>query len=160
RRRFVHSWELLNDNLNSSQFTRQIHPGAAVVVPALRARGVSRNPLLWLNLVCLDAPLVAICWQWIFSRSFHVSVPLGHWAALFLTAWIIYMADRFGDSLSLVTDQPKSVRQQFCWQHKGIWFVSIICVAVIDIVAVLQAVNYETAVVGAVLGTLTIAYLA
>lgn len=147
-------------NLNSSRFTRQIHPGAAAVVPALRARGLSRNPLFWLNLVCLDAPLVAICWQWIFSRSFHLSVPLGHRAALFLTAWIIYVADRFGDSLSLVTGQPKSVRQQFCWRHKGIWFASIICVAVIDIVVVLRAVNYETAVVGAVLGALTIAYVA
>src|SRR6266513_3820791 len=147
-------------NLNSSQFTRQIHPGAAVVVPALRARAVSRNPLFWLNLVCLDAPLVAICWQWIFSRSFLLSVPVGHRAALFLSAWIISLADRFGDSLSLVTGQPKSVRQQFCCQHKGIWLVSIICVAVIDIVVVLQAVNYETTLAGAVLGTLTIAYLA
>src|SRR5205809_7377155 len=120
-------------NLNSSQFTRQIHPDAAVVVSALRARAVLRSPLLWLNLVCLDAPLVAICGQWIFSRSFHLSVPIGHRAALFLTAWIIYLADRFGDSLSLVTGQPKSVRQQFCCRHKGIWLVSIFCVAVIDI---------------------------
>jgi len=147
-------------NFNSSQFTRQIHPGAAVVVPVLRARAVSRNPLLWLNLVCLDAPLVAICWQWIFAGSFHLSVPAGHRAALFLTAWLIYLADRFGDSLSLVTDQPKSVRQQFCLQHQGISLVFIICVAVVDLIVVLQTVNYETAVPGAALGAFTIAYLA
>jgi hypothetical protein len=147
-------------NLSNLHFTRQIDPRATIVMRGLRARAVSRNPLLWLNLVCLDAPLVAICWQWIFSRSFLLSVPVGHRAALFLTAWIIYLADRFGDSLSLVTGQPKSVRQQFCQRHKGIWLVSIICVAVIDIVVVLQAVNYETAVTGAVLGALTIAYVA
>jgi uncharacterized membrane protein len=126
----------------------------------LRDRAVSRSPLLWLNLVCLDAPLVAICWQWILAHSFHLSVPVGHRVALFLTAWVIYLADRFGDSVSLVTGEPKSVRQQFCLRHKSTWLVSIICVAVVDLIVVLQAVNYETAVPGAVLGAFTIAYVA
>ncbi len=126
----------------------------------LEDRAVSRSPLLWLNLVCLDAPLVAICWQWIFAHSFHLSVPGGHLAALFLTAWVIYLADRFGDSVSLVAGQPKSARQQFCSRHKNIWLVSIICVAVFDLIVILRAVNYETAVPGAVLGAFTIAYVA
>ncbi len=126
----------------------------------LQDRAVRRSPLLWLNLVCLDAPLVAICWQWIFAHSFHLSVPPGHRAALFLTAWIIYLADRFGDSMSLVAGQPKSVRQQFCLRHKRIWLVSMICVALFDVIVVLRAVNFETAVIGGVLGAFTIAYLA
>ena len=105
----------------------------------------AQSPLLWLNLVCLDAPLIAICWQWIFAYSFHLSVRPGHWAALFLTAWIIYLADRLGDSLSVVAGEPKSLRQQFCLRHKNIWFVSIICVGVLDLIVVLRAVNYETA---------------
>jgi hypothetical protein len=116
--------------------------------------------LLWLNLVCLDAPLVAICWQWIFAHSFHLSVPAGHRAALFLTAWIIYLADRLGDSMSLVAGQPKSLRQQFCLRHKRIWLVSMICVGLFDLIVVLRAVNIETAVLGGVLGAFTIAYLA
>jgi hypothetical protein len=159
-KKFVHSWNCKTINLNSSHFTRQIHPRAAVIMHASRDCAVSRSPLLWLNLVCLDAPLVAICWQWIFAHSFHLCVPVGHRAALFLTAWIIYLADRFGDSVSLVTGQPKSVRQQFCLRHKSIWLVSIICVAVFDLIVVLQAVNHETAVPGAVLGAFTIAYVA
>jgi hypothetical protein len=141
-------------------FTRQIDPRATMVMRGLEDRAVSRSPLLWLNLVCLDAPLVAICWQWIFAHTFHLSVPLGHRAALFLTAWIIYLADRFGDSVSLVTGQPKSVRQQFCLRHKSLWLFSIIGVAAIDLIVVLRAVNYETAVPGAVLGAFIIAYLA
>ena len=131
-----------------------------MVMRGLEDRAVSRSPWLWLNLVCLDAPLVAICWQWIFAHSFHLSVSVGHRAALFLTAWIIYLADRFGDSVSLVTGHPKSVRQQFCLRHKSIWLVSIICVAVFDLIVVLQAVNHETAVPCAVLGAFTIAYVA
>ena len=126
----------------------------------MRDRAVSRSPLLWLNLVCLDAPLVAICWQWIFAHSFDLSVPVGDRAALFLTAWIIYMADRFGDSVSLVAGQPKSVRQQFCLRHKSISLVSIIWVAAVDVIVVLRAVDYETSVPGVVLGALTIVYLA
>ncbi len=129
-------------------------------MPGLNDRAVSRSPLLWLNLVCLDAPLVAICWQWIFAHSFHLSVPIGHRAALFLTAWIIYLADRFGDSVSLVAGQPKSARQQFCLQHKSIWLVFIICVAVVDVIVVLRTVNHDTVAPGAVLGAFTIAYLA
>jgi hypothetical protein len=156
----VHSWNCETINLNSSHFTAQIHPRVAAVMRGSPDRAAPRSPLLWLNLVCLDAPLVAICWQWIFAHSFHLSVPVGHRAALFLTAWIIYLADRFGDSLSLVPGQPKSVRQQFCLRHKSIWLVSIICFAVIDLIVVLRAVNYETAVPGAVLGALTIAYVA
>jgi hypothetical protein len=131
-----------------------------MVMRGLQDRVVSRSPWLWLNLVCLDAPLVAICWQWIFAHSFHLSVPVGHRAALFLTAWVIYLADRFGDSVSLATGQPKSVRQQFCLRHKSIWLISIICVAAVDLIVVLRAVDYETAVPGTVLGAFTIVYLA
>jgi hypothetical protein len=126
----------------------------------LQNRVVSRSPWLWLNLVCLDAPLVAICWQWIFAHSVHLSVPIRHQAALFLTAWVIYLADRLGDSVSLVRGQPKSVRQQFCLRHKSLWLVSIIGVAALDMIVVLRAVDYETAVPGAILGAFTIAYLA
>jgi hypothetical protein len=123
-------------------------------------RAALSSPLLWLNLVCLDAPLVAICWQWVFAHGFRLSVPLGHWTALFLTAWVIYLADRLGDSLSVVAGEPKSLRQQFCLRHKNIWFVSITCLGVLDLIVVLRAVNYETAVLGGILGTFTIAYLA
>jgi len=130
-----------------------------MVTCGLQDHAVSRSPLLWLNLVCLDAPLVAICWQWVFAHSFHLSVPVGRRAALFLTAWIIYLADRFGDSVSLVAGQPKSARQQFCLRHKSLWLAAIICVGVIDLIAILRAVNYETAVPGAVLGAFTITYV-
>lgn len=152
--------ELLTINPNNLHFTRQIDPHATMVMRGLQDRAVSRSPLLWLNLVCLDAPLVAICWQWIFGHTFHLSVPVGHRAALFLTAWIIYLADRFCDSVSLAAGQAKSVRQQFCLRHKSLWLVSVICVAAVDLIVVLRAVNYETAVPGAVLGALTIVYLA
>jgi hypothetical protein len=45
-------------------------------------------------------------------------------------------------------------------RHKTLWLVSIICAAALDLIVVLRAVNYETAVPGAVLGAFTIAYVA
>lgn len=144
---------------DNSHLTQQAHPRVTVLM-GWQARAVSRNPLLWLNFVCLDAPLVAISWQWLFAHNFHLVVPLGHRIALFLTAWLIYLADRFGDSNSLRSSQPKSLRQQFCLRHLNTWLGAIVCVAIVDALAVLKAVDYGTLVPGAILGVLTILYVA
>ena len=47
------------------------------IAPAARARQ-NYSPVIWLNLFCLDAPLVALAWQWLFARSFgaHLTWPL------------------------------------------------------------------------------------
>ena len=36
------------------------------------------SPVVWLNLLCLDAPIVAVTWQWLFGRTFgaHLDFPL------------------------------------------------------------------------------------
>jgi hypothetical protein len=68
---------------------------------------------LWLNLVCLDAPLVAVAWLGLFARSFHTPLQAGNCIALFLTAWLIYLADRFADCDSLEPGSPRSLRQEF-----------------------------------------------
>jgi hypothetical protein len=145
-------------NAENSQLAQPIHPRAMVRLGP-RTHALARSPLLWLNLVCLDAPLVAICWQWIFAYSFHITVPAGNWAALFLSAWLIYLADRFGDAISVRPSQPKSVRQQFCLGRRKIWLASIFCVGVMDAIVILKWVDYETIWAGAFLGAITIAYV-
>src|SRR4051812_43384418 len=98
---------------DNAHLTQQVPTPLALRV-GLQDHVLACSPLVWLNLVCLDAPLVAISWQWIFGHALHQVVPLGHRLALFFTAWLIYLADRFGDSMSLRSNQPKSLRQQFC----------------------------------------------
>jgi hypothetical protein len=75
---------------------------------ALESRAPSGNAsvLTWLNLVCLDAPLVAASWQWLFARTFGVPVISANACALFLTAWLIYLVDRLGDSVALRPGMP------------------------------------------------------
>jgi hypothetical protein len=144
---------------DNSQLTQQVHLRPALM-GRLQTRALSRNPLVWLNFVCLDAPLVAICWQWIFGHTLHLVVPLGHRVALFFSAWLIYLADRLGDSMSLRSSQPKSLRQQFCLRHRTVWLPAIIGVGMVDTIVVFKAVDYATLLPGAIVGGMTIAYLA
>jgi hypothetical protein len=115
--------------------------------------------LVWLNLVCLDAPLVAIAWLWLFARTFHVPVQLGNAIALFLTAWLIYLGDRLADALALKANSRRSLRQQFCLDHREIWIATVALVAGFDAYVILGAVASETFVAGAVVGVLALIYL-
>src|SRR6185295_17351052 len=52
---------------------------------------------LWMNLLSLDAPLVAVVWQDFLARVYpSVLRPAGRWA-LGLAVWAIYLADRLLD---------------------------------------------------------------
>src|SRR3954463_15912958 len=92
-------------------------PLPRALVPARRAPGV----FTWLNVVCFDAPIVAVAWQWLFARSFQVPIARGATAALFLTAWLIYLTDRLVDSVLLERWAPLSLRQEFCLRYRWLW---------------------------------------
>jgi len=114
---------------------------------------------LWLNLVCLDAPIVALSWQWLFARTFGVPVSAANSAALFLTAWLIYLLDRFGDSISLPQNAPRSVRQEFCARHRKWWMLALGCVALVDASVIVTRVTSSTVVAGFVIGGIAVIYL-
>src|SRR2546423_12173695 len=104
-----------------------------------RPRAISRwrtaqrvVPAIWLNLICLDAPLVAVAWLWLFARTFQIPLQVGNSVALFLTAWLIYLGDRLADSASLEPDGPQSLRQQFCRRHRRLWIIMIALIAGLD----------------------------
>jgi hypothetical protein len=117
------------------------------------------GPVLWLNLVCLDAPLVAVAWLWLFARTFQIPLQVGNGVALFLTAWLIYLGDRLADSASLEPDGPQSLRQQFCRRHRKLWIIMIACFAGFDAYIIWRSTAWETLLVGAVVGGLALIYL-
>jgi hypothetical protein len=118
------------------------------------------SPIVWLNLVCLDAPIVAVTWQWLFARSFHVPLVFSTRAALFLTAWLIYLADRFADARMLRADDSRSLRQEFCRRHQSIWIIATIVIAVVDLWIILRQLDDTTVRIGLLLGTFSLVYLA
>jgi hypothetical protein len=135
-------------------------PGKGVFSLWLNSRTAQRAvPTIWLNLVCLDAPLVAAAWLWLFARTFGVPFQVGNAVALFLTAWLIYLADRFADASSLNPNLPRSLRQDFCLRHREIWIAVIVLVAGFDAYVIWRTTALQTLVVGAVVGGLAVVYL-
>jgi hypothetical protein len=62
---------------------------------------------LWPNLLSLDAPLVALVWQVLFARCFHVGVPMLPAVLLVLAVWLIYAADRAFDAWTMTAVRPR-----------------------------------------------------
>lgn len=118
------------------------------------------SPIVWLNLLCLDAPFVAITWQWLFARSFGVSITASSRAALFLTAWLIYLADRLADTWALRLDDPRSLRQVFCRRYRGPYVVVIPSLALIDLWIVSRQLDRSTVHIGMMVGGFLLVYLA
>jgi hypothetical protein len=113
----------------------------------------------WLNLVCLDAPIVAVTWLWFFARVFHVPVSSGNAAALFLTAWLIYLADRVVDASGLRAGPPRSLRQEFCLRHREIWIGGLVIIGGLDAFVIWWSTAAVTLFAGAVVGLLALIYL-
>lgn len=120
---------------------------------------VGRRPLVWLNVLCLDAPLVAVTWQWFFARNFRVTLPIASRVALFLTAWLIYLIDRLVDSISLPTSSVKTLREAYCLRHKNAWIVLIIMIGLFDVAFVFCRLDYHVLVPGIIVGLIAIVYL-
>ncbi len=116
-------------------------------------------PLTWLNVVCLDAPIVAVSWLWLFASSIGVQPAAGGTAALFLSAWFIYLADRLSDCLSLASDAPTSLRQRFCLEHRNAWLVLLIAVAVVDVGVIATSLDLRHVAIGAIVGGCASFYL-
>jgi hypothetical protein len=53
---------------------------------------------LFLNILALDAPIVAIVWQHFLAENFKIVITISETASLFFTVWFIYLLDHFFDS--------------------------------------------------------------
>lgn len=143
--------------------TEQAHSllrGRDAVPPRRDSRTAPRAvPTVWLNLVCLDAPIVAVVWLWLFARTFQVPVQLGNAVALFLTAWLIYLADRLADASSLQPGSLRSLRQQFCLRHREIWISALLLVGGFDLYVIWRSIAAATFFARSVVGILALIYL-
>jgi hypothetical protein len=79
--------------------------------------------------------------------------------ALFLTAWLIYLADRLADSSSLPPGTPRSLRHEFCLEHRRIWIGGLALIAGVDAILIWNRLGHATLVAGAVVGTLALIHL-
>jgi len=105
-------------------------------------------PVVWLSLLCLDAPIVAVAWQWLFAHTFGAELNFSMRGLLFLTAWLIYLADRFADTIRLPANAPISLRHQFCREHMIGWWVSIVIAFLIDVWLALRSLDLQMLLLG------------
>ncbi len=71
---------------------------ALTLVPPHASR---RSPLALWHLLSLDAPTVATLWTVFLARCSHLTLPWTAPAAMFISVWMIYAADRLLDSREL-----------------------------------------------------------
>jgi hypothetical protein len=135
-------------------------PGSAgTLEPQLVVARQSCSPIIWLNLFCLDAPVVAIAWQWLFARTFGAQLNLSLRVLLFLTAWLIYLGDRFADTIKLPAGSPISLRHRFCRQHMVAWWIAIVLIFILDAWLALRSLDLQMLLLGGTLAALCGLYL-
>ncbi|MGI8957036.1 MAG: hypothetical protein ACR2II_09005 [Chthoniobacterales bacterium] len=125
----------------------------------LAAERVEYSPIIWLNLLCLDAPIVALSWQWLFAHSFGAQLNLSLRALLFLTAWLIYLADRFADTIKLPLESPISLRHRFCREHMVGWWIAVVVIFCLDVGLALRTLDLQMLFLGGTLALLCFIYL-
>ncbi|MGJ8656725.1 MAG: hypothetical protein ACSHX6_09755 [Akkermansiaceae bacterium] len=106
----------------------------------------SRRPPFWLlpNLLSLDAPLVAVIWMWILSKSMRVMYVDYHAYWLLAGAvWCVYVLDRI---LDVRRDEGQvaemSTRHQFHWKY---WKILLPIVIGVIVYGVHSAFNVASA---------------
>jgi hypothetical protein len=114
---------------------------------------------LWLQVLALDAPLVALAIQEVLACSHAVWLGWDFRAALFLSTWVIYLLDRTLDALR--HPDLRSTRHEFCRRHHKVLLGLVI--PALGWLLVWTVLNYLPSGAlwhGLALGTLALVYLA
>lgn len=91
---------------------------------------------LWLNILSLDAPIVAMLWQEALARCYHVTLVPGFQLALGLAVWLIYLVDRTLDGMAKTETHLLSARHAFYRRHRKLFSWLIIPAATLLLMVV------------------------
>jgi hypothetical protein len=67
----------------------------------------------WPTVLSLDAPAVALLWQWLLARVAHTPLAWHHVVILGTAVWLVYVADRWIEGWRLVPEQVLTQRHWF-----------------------------------------------
>jgi hypothetical protein len=112
---------------------------------------------LWPNLLSLDAPVVALLWQLLFARCFHVAVEPLPSILLALAVWLIYAADRTIDSFTGTDLRPRHEFYRRHWRALlPLWIAAFASGAALAVTRLDRAMFYQ----GCLLGAAVVGYFA
>lgn len=113
----------------------------------------------WLTVLSLDAPIVAVLWEWMLSRCAGVSLARHHYLAVGCVIWLAYVMDRWFEAGRLSLHQIQTHRHYFYKRHRGpvalLWMV----VSSGTISMALATMNAHEIVAGTVVLAAAIVYL-
>ncbi len=114
---------------------------------------------LWMNLLSLDAPLVALVWQDFLTRCYPSLLwPAGRWV-LFLTVWAIYIGDRLIDVRGAAT-AGESTRHSFYRRNRVVAQLVLTTLVLADLSVTRLSLRPEVLANGLLAGTGVVCYLA
>lgn len=81
---------------------------------------------LWINVLSLDAPLVAVLWQAALAKAHKVALMPALHITLFLAVWLIYVVDRVLDGFAM-RDAPRlSPRHAFYQRNRWLFLLVVV----------------------------------
>lgn len=100
--------------------------------------------LLLFNSLSLDAPVIAISWQYFVACNLGISLRWFEVLLLFLVTWLAYAADRLLDSLQQGKQKSKLPRHLFAFRHKR--SLSILWLNIFLLTSLLALTTIETSI--------------
>ncbi|MGJ8645104.1 MAG: UbiA family prenyltransferase [Luteolibacter sp.] len=122
------------------------------------ARSVASPLWLYPNLLGLDAPVVAVVWQWLFAKSFGINFPPIFHLILGLSAWCIYLADRIYDASSGMNPENGTDRMRFTSRHLRILLLVLVVATVVNVLLIVSHVPLHLIVSGLATASLLAVY--
>ena len=90
------------------------------------------------HLLSLDAPTVAAVWTWFVARCARVPLPWTVTAAMFVSVWLLYAADRLLDGRGAGQEGELEERHRFHREHRG-KFMGMMGLGVVALVPLVAA---------------------
>lgn len=115
--------------------------------------------LAWSSLWSIDAVLVAVTWQMLFSKCFLNRAPTPAEAlSLGATVWLIYVADRLLDASRLDLNRPHTLRHRFYHRHASAFRVAWVAVLLVAVATVVRHLSFDLIQAGLILAAAVLVY--
>lgn len=113
----------------------------------------------WGTILSLDAPAVAVLWQWMLSQAIGVRLAWHHAFLIAATAWMVYSADRWIEGWLLAPEQIRTQRHWFYQRWRWPAFAVWIAVALFTLVTGVTHLTRAELLCGCVLLVPVLVYL-
>ncbi|MCF7688617.1 MAG: hypothetical protein K9M98_00975 [Cephaloticoccus sp.] len=104
----------------------------------------------WVTVLSLDAPAVAVSWQWLFAHTTGANLHWFHHLILGSAVWLAYSADRWIEGWLLPPEQIQTQRHLFYqrrrWLTFTVWLI-VLCGSLVLALAHLSSMEFRAGLV-------------